>query len=55
MSMNKTILVYDDFSGAVPVLIGRLYVDVIKGGESYSFAYDDKWLRMHLPIVGVGF
>ena len=44
MSMNKTILVYDDFSGAVPVLIGRLYVDVIKGGESYSFAYDDKWL-----------
>ncbi|MEY8364432.1 type II toxin-antitoxin system HipA family toxin [Anaerovoracaceae bacterium 41-7] len=44
MSMNKTILVYDDFSGAVPVLIGRLYVDVIKGGESYSFAYDDEWL-----------
>ncbi len=44
MSMNKTILVYDDFSGDTPVLIGRLYVDVIKGGESYSFAYDDEWL-----------
>ncbi len=44
MSMNKTILVYDDFSGDTPVLIGRLYVDLIKGGESYSFAYDDKWL-----------
>lgn len=44
MSMNKTILVYDDFSGDAPVLIGRLYVDVIKGGESYSFAYDDEWL-----------
>ena len=44
MSMNKTILVYDDFSGDVPVLIGRLYVDVIKGGESYSFEYDDEWL-----------
>ena len=44
MSMNKTILVYDDFSGDMPVLIGRLYVDVIKGGESYSFAYDDEWL-----------
>lgn len=44
MSTNKTILVYDDFSGDMPVLIGRLYVDVIKGGESYSFAYDDEWL-----------
>ncbi len=44
MPMNKTILVYDDFSGDAPVLIGRLYVDVIKGGESYSFAYDDEWL-----------
>lgn len=44
MSVNKTILVYNDFSGDTPVLIGRLYVDVIKGGESYSFAYDDEWL-----------
>lgn len=45
MSTNhKVILVYDDFSGDAPMLIGRLYVDVIKGGESYSFAYDDKWL-----------
>ena len=41
---KKTILVYDDFSGDAPVLIGRLFVDVIRGGESYSFEYDNAWL-----------
>lgn len=45
MSANqKTILVYDDFSSDAPMLLGRLYVDIIKGGESYSFEYDDNWL-----------
>lgn len=45
MSVNqKTIFVYDDFSGDVPIPLGRLYVDFIKGGESYSFEYDDEWL-----------
>lgn len=45
MSVNeKTILVYDDFSGNAPLLIGRLYVDIMKGQESYSFEYNDKWL-----------
>lgn len=42
---QKTVLVYDDFSTNRPVLMGRLYVDVIKGGESYSFEYDKEWLR----------
>lgn len=46
MSANqKTILVYDDFSSDAPMLLGRLYVDIIKGGESYSFEYDDNWLK----------
>ena len=40
----KTIYVYDSFSFNEPKLLGRLYVDVIKGGESYSFEYDDEWL-----------
>lgn len=26
------------------MLLGRLYVDVIRGGESYSFEYDREWL-----------
>ena len=46
MAVNqKTIFVYDDFSTEQPVLMGSLYVNVIKGGESYSFAYDKDWLR----------
>lgn len=40
----KTIYVYDSFSFNEPKLLGRLYVDVIKGGESYSFEYDNEWL-----------
>lgn len=46
MAVNqKTIFVYDDFSTDQPVLMGSLYVNVIKGGESYSFEYDKDWLR----------
>lgn len=42
---QKTIFVYDDFSTGQPVLMGSLYVNVIKGGESYSFEYDKGWLK----------
>ena len=46
MSSNqKIIYVYDDFSTDVPLLMGCLYVSVIKGGESYSFEYDRNWLK----------
>lgn len=45
MAMDeKIIYVYDDFSEDDPVLIGKLYVGVIKGGETYSFEYDAEWL-----------
>ena len=43
--IQQTIFVYDDFSTEQPVLMGSLYVNVIKGGESYSFEYDKDWLR----------
>lgn len=43
---QKTILVYDDFSSDSPMLLGTLYVDVVKGGESYSFEYNEKWLKV---------
>ena len=42
---QKTIYVYDDFSSEQPVFMGSLYVNVIKGGESYSFEYDKEWLK----------
>ena len=46
MAINqKRIFVYDDFSTDQPVLMGSLYVNVIKGGESYSFEYDKGWLK----------
>ena len=46
MSANqKTIYVYDDFSQEEPILLGMLYVNVIKGGETYSFEYSNGWLK----------
>lgn len=48
---QKTIYVYDDFSFDKPVMLGKLYVSMIKGGESYSFEYDPGWLRKTvLPV-----
>ena len=44
-SNQKNIFVYDDFSAGIPVLMGNLYVNTIKGGESYSFEYDKEWLK----------
>lgn len=59
---EKHIYVYDDFSEVLPVLVGSLYVSVIKGGETYSFEYDAAWLEKNkmkfrldpqlLPFVG---
>lgn len=42
---EKIIYVYDDFSESYHALIGRLYVSVIKGGETYAFEYDAQWLK----------
>lgn len=48
---QKLIYVYDDFSFDEAVVMGILYVNVIRGGESYSFEYDDEWLKnTALPI-----
>lgn len=46
MAFNeKTIYVYDSFSGPAPVPLGKLYSSVIRGGESYSFEYEEQWLK----------
>jgi|GEM_PF-3807861 len=45
MAMNqKTIFVYDDFSTDQPILMGSLYVNVIKGGE------DDNSISIELAV-----
>ena len=45
VSKEKTIFVYDDFSMQNPTLMGILYVNSLKGGESCSFEYDREWLK----------
>ena len=53
MNLSKTILVYDDFSFDNPILLGKLYVDVIRGFESYYFEYDDEWLKRTKMSVSI--
>ena len=44
-SKQKTIYVYDDFSFDKTSLMGCLWIDVLKGEESYSFEFDKIWLE----------
>lgn len=49
---QKTIYVYDDFSFDEPILLGKLYVSITKGWETYSFEYDSSWLRKNaFPVT----
>jgi len=41
---QKKIYVYDDFSKDTPSILGYLYIDQIRAGETYSFEYSDEWL-----------
>ena len=41
---TKTIYVYENWSADQAVLLGYLYIDLIRGSELYSFEYDKKWL-----------
>lgn len=42
---QKVIYVYEHFSSDDPRLIGTLYVDHVRGRESYSFQYDSQWIK----------
>lgn len=42
---QKKIYVYEDFSGEGPQLLGTLFVDHVRGRESYSFEYETSWIR----------
>jgi len=50
---QKTIYVYDDFGFDTPALLGKLYVNVMKGGEVYSFEYDTDWLKRNRLSVNL--
>ena len=48
---QKVIYVYDDFSLENPIILGKLYVNVTKGREDYSFEYAPEWLnKIKLPV-----
>lgn len=42
---QKEIYVYDDFSFQEPAILGTLYINTVKGGETYSFEYNSEWLQ----------
>lgn len=50
---ENIIYVYDDFSEDNPILIGKMYVGVIKGGETYSFEYDMDWLAKNKLSISI--
>ena len=50
---EKIIYVYDDFSFDAPMLLGRLFVSVIRQGETYSFEYDDEWLKKNKMSISL--
>ena len=45
MSEEKIIYVYDHFSAFEPQLLGKLYVNALRGNETYSFEFEDSWLE----------
>lgn len=45
--MEKNIYVYECWSTPQPVLMGRMFVDALRGKESTSFEYDRPWLLEH--------
>lgn len=47
----KTIYVYENWLSEKPSLLGKLYVDTIRGGESYAFEYDEAWLSNPAAVM----
>ena len=42
---QKVSYIYENFFSAEPNLLGTLFVERIRGRESYSFEYDSEWLK----------
>lgn len=42
---QTTIYVYENFSNSEPVFLGTLYIEHLRGKESYSFEYDENWIK----------
>ena len=44
-SKEKAIYVYEEWSSPTPVLMGTLFVEYLRGEETYSFSYEPNWLK----------
>lgn len=44
---ERTIFVYENWSGIKPTLLGKLRCGFIRGQETFSFEYDVNWLSSH--------
>jgi len=44
-SNQKIIYVYESFKSTTPNFLGTLFVENVRGRESYSFEYDADWLK----------
>ena len=45
----RTLYIYADFDWLdKPLLVGELGYESLRGSDSYSFKYDNDWLRQHL-------
>ena len=42
---QKAIYVYESFKSTTPNFLGTLFVENVRGRESYSFEYDADWLK----------
>lgn len=47
----RTIYVYENWLSECPSLIGKLFIDTIKGDEIYSFEYSDDWLKNSASFI----
>ena len=44
-SKEKAIYVYEEWNSPTPVLMGTLFVEYLRGEETYSFSYESNWLK----------
>lgn len=51
--MTKTIYVYEHWNSKYPIKIGTLFVDQMKSGETYSFEYDENWLKFGQDVYKI--
>ncbi len=49
--MSKIIYVYENWLSETPSLLGKLYIDTVRGGENYSFEYSEKWLKNPVSYI----